>query len=49
MRVLAVAQTAKPAELAAAQLVRPSLEETDLNEVLRLLTATGYGRPPAGY
>jgi beta-phosphoglucomutase len=37
MRVLAVAQTIEPTELAGADLVRPSLTETDLDEVLRLL------------
>jgi HAD superfamily hydrolase (TIGR01509 family) len=39
MRVLAVAQTVSPSELAAADLVRPSLLETNLDEVLRLLAA----------
>jgi beta-phosphoglucomutase len=39
MRVLAVAQTVSPSELAAADLVRPSLLETNLNEVLQLLAA----------
>jgi beta-phosphoglucomutase len=39
MRVLAMAQTVCAAELAAADLVRPSLAETNLDEVLRLLTA----------
>ncbi len=39
MRVLAVAQTVAMAELAAAEIVRPSLAETDLDEVLRLLAA----------
>lgn len=37
MRVLAVAHTTPAAELAEADLVRPSLQETDLDEVLRLL------------
>jgi beta-phosphoglucomutase len=37
MRVLAVAQTVATSQLAAADLIRPSLAETDLNEVLRML------------
>jgi beta-phosphoglucomutase len=39
MPVLAVCQTAPADQLAAAELVRPSLRETDLNEVLRHLAA----------
>ncbi len=39
MRVLAVAQTMPETELAAADIVRPSLAETNLDEVLRLLAA----------
>jgi beta-phosphoglucomutase len=39
MRVLAVAQTIAPGELAGADIVRPSLTETDLDQVLRLLAA----------
>lgn len=39
MRVLAVAQTAPAAELITADLVRPSLAQTDLDEVLRKLAA----------
>jgi beta-phosphoglucomutase len=39
MRVLAVAQTVAPRELAAADIVRPSLAETDLDDVLSLLAA----------
>jgi beta-phosphoglucomutase len=38
MRVLAVAQTVAASKLAAADLVRPSLAATDLDEVLRLLS-----------
>ena len=41
MRVLAVAQTVAASELVAADLMRPSLAETDLDEVLRLLAALG--------
>jgi beta-phosphoglucomutase len=37
MRVLAVAQTAPATDLAGAELIRPSLAETDLDEVLRIL------------
>jgi len=37
MRVLAVAQTVAISELAGADIVRPSLAQTDLNEVLRQL------------
>jgi len=37
MRVLAVAQTVLPSELKAADLVRPSIAEINLDEVLRLL------------
>lgn len=40
MRVLAVAQTVAPAELASAELVRPSLADINLNEVLELLAST---------
>lgn len=39
MRALAVAQTVAMSKLAAADLVRPSLALTDLDEVLRLLAA----------
>lgn len=39
MRVLAVGQSASPADLAAADLVRVSLAATDLDEVLRALAA----------
>jgi phosphoglycolate phosphatase/beta-phosphoglucomutase len=39
MRVVAVAQTVPPAELLNADLVRPSLEQTDLNDVLRQLAS----------
>lgn len=39
MRVLAVAQTVSESELAAADLVRPSVAETNLDEVLRSLAA----------
>jgi beta-phosphoglucomutase len=41
MRVLAVAQTVLASELAAADFVRPSLAETDLDEVLRVFAALG--------
>jgi len=41
MCVLAVAHTAAPSELAAAQVVRPSLAEVDLDEVLRLVASGG--------
>jgi beta-phosphoglucomutase len=41
MRVLALAQTVAITELAGADLVRPSLAETNLDEVLRLLAALG--------
>jgi beta-phosphoglucomutase len=41
MRVLAVCNTNAPDRLAAAELVRPSLAETDLDEVLRILAASG--------
>jgi HAD superfamily hydrolase (TIGR01509 family) len=40
MRVLAVAQTVPASALAAADLVRPSIAETDLDDVLRLLATT---------
>lgn len=39
MRVMAVAQTVAASKLAAADLVRPSLAETNLDEVLGVLTA----------
>ena len=39
MHVLAVAQTVSASKLAAADLVRPSLAETNLDELLRLLAA----------
>jgi HAD superfamily hydrolase (TIGR01509 family) len=39
MRVLAVSHNATPADLAGADLVRPSLAATDLDEVLRSLAA----------
>jgi HAD superfamily hydrolase (TIGR01509 family) len=39
MRVLAVAQTTPAPRLAAADLVRPSLAATDLDDILRKLTA----------
>jgi beta-phosphoglucomutase len=39
MHVLAVAQTVSASKLAAADFVRPSLAETNLDEVLRLLAA----------
>jgi len=41
MRVLAVAQTVAESELLAADLIRPSLAETDLDEILRLLAGLG--------
>ena len=39
MRVLAVAQTVPASRLAAADIMRPSLAETNLDEILRLLAA----------
>jgi len=41
MRVLAVCHTAPAEDLAAADLVRPSLAETGLDEILRIMAAAG--------
>jgi phosphoglycolate phosphatase/beta-phosphoglucomutase len=41
MRVLAVAHTVAAAQLSAADLVRPSLAATDLDEMLRLMAGLG--------
>jgi beta-phosphoglucomutase len=41
MRILAVAQTVSGSQLRAADLIRPSLAMTDLDEVLRLLVTRG--------
>jgi beta-phosphoglucomutase-like phosphatase (HAD superfamily) len=38
MRVLAVAQTVAASKLAAADLIRPSLAQTNLDEILRVLS-----------
>jgi hypothetical protein len=40
MRVLAVSHSPTAADLAGADLVRPSLAATDLDEVLRVLAAS---------
>lgn len=39
MRVMAVCHTAPACDLAAAEIVRPSLRETDLDEILRIMAA----------
>jgi beta-phosphoglucomutase len=43
MRVMAVCHTAAAADLAAADIVRPSLRETDLDEILRIMAAAPAG------